>query len=57
MKETKKERKLIEKVTWEKQNQTARERETEETGVNVLKADSKKSLKVTDKERGDLGNV
>ena len=34
-----------------------REIETEEVGGNVLKADSKKSLKVTEEKLGDLGNV
>ena len=41
----------------EKQKQTVREIETEEAGGDVLKADSKKILKVTEEKLGDLGNV
>ena len=37
--------------------QTVRAREAEGTGGNVLKADRKKSLKVTEEKLGDLGNV
>ena len=41
----------------QKQKQAVREREAEEAGGNILKADSKKSLKGTEEKRGDLGNV
>jgi len=36
-----------------KQKQAVREREAEEAGGNVFKADSKKSLKGTEEKRGD----
>ena len=39
-----------------KQKQAAREREAEEAGGNVLKADNEKSLKGTEEKR-DLGNI
>ena len=41
----------------QRKKQTVRAREAEETGGNILKADSKKSLKDTEEELGDLGNV
>jgi len=53
----KKERTTIVKEKYEKWKQTVREREAEEAGDNVLRADSKKSLKGTEEKRGDLGNV
>jgi len=40
-----------------KQKQAVREREAEEAGGNVLKADSKKSLKSTEEKRGDLVDI
>ena len=40
-----------------KQKQAVREREAEEAGGNFLKADGEKSLKVTEENCGDLGNV
>jgi len=36
--------------------QDVREREAEEAGGNILKADSEKSLEVTEEKRGDYGN-
>jgi len=40
-----------------KQKQAVRDREAEEAGGNVLKADSKKSLKGTEEKRGDLVDI
>ena len=40
-----------------KKKQALREREAEEVGGNVLKADNEKSLKGTEEKRGDLANI
>ena len=41
----------------QRKKQTVRARVAEGTGGNILKADSKKTLKDTEEKRGDLGNV
>jgi len=40
-----------------KQKQAVREREAEETGGNILKADNEKSLKRTEEKRGDFVDI
>jgi hypothetical protein len=52
-----KERATIVKEKYENQKQAVKDREEEEAGDNVLKADSKKRLKFAEEKRCDLGKV